>query len=151
MACTIAFGNYSTGTSGGWNNNFLIAQQHTAGSNTVISSLSLMVDGATNYCIALYSDNSGLPGNMLAWTGVQYASAAGWATASIPGTAVSSGTAYWIAVETESVMIHGAIGSLPVTYVSYPFSSIISTGLPASPAWPTTFGSQIYTYAISCN
>ena len=149
--CAFAFGNYSATTSAGWNPGFLIASQYTAGSDMIISQLTVKVEGATNYCVGLYSDNAGKPGSVIAWTGVQYASAAGWATAPIPDTQVLNGTLYWIAVETETEMIHGAVGTIPVSTVSYSFATIISSGLPASASWPDPTGSQTYAYAISCN
>ncbi|QTH43644.1 hypothetical protein J4772_04200 [Cohnella sp. LGH] len=90
--------------------------------------------------MALYSDNSGNPGTLLAET-PEITLFNGWNQGTIPSTALTEGTPYWLVFvlsQTGNVLTYNP----PVQYTSYTYP----TSLPA--AAPTGLTSNGGTYAF---
>ena len=95
--CTGVFGNNAVEGDGGSNGGTLYLDYFVAGSNTSLTKLSFYAYSAyCSYEMAVYSDNSVHPNNLLAQTGV-HTSVYGWNTVDLPSpVALVSGTAYWL-------------------------------------------------------
>jgi hypothetical protein len=136
---------------------YLIQVQHPVTENASITSLSLEMaaqDGA-KYCIAVYSDNSGSPGDPLAWTGIKASPASGsWVSADLlTPLNVLSGVNYWIVYISDNcgTFAHTVTGRVSVNNMSIPLSSIESSGsMPSGVAWTAATNSQQHAYASGC-
>jgi hypothetical protein len=107
---------------------------------------------ASSYCVGLYEDNSGSPGNMIASSGVQNG-VPGWNRASIGTQSVTSGQTYWLVfISQNNTIVSAATGSTPTKYMSYNWSSIVSAGMPTSTSgWSSwTLGAAANIYSTYC-
>lgn len=103
--------------------------------SAVVESLSAFVPSG-NCRMALYSDNGGAPGTLIAQTGV--VGAVGYTTAAIANTPLPAGN-YWVGVQTDSSYIYysSASGSYYVLGHSWgPFPDSVSGGLSGSGTIP---------------
>jgi hypothetical protein len=113
-------------------NNFIEALTFAVSSPVTITSLSMHVDttGGGNTVLGLYSDNSGVPGTLLA-SGVISDTVSSWNTVSVTPVAISAGN-YWLAFDnsSSSTIFDQGTGSVTNYQLTYAYSG----SLPAT--WP---------------
>ncbi len=131
----MVFGKSSVGSSNEGYPNWVISNQYTAPQDGTAYSISIYVIGnAGNQVQAgIYSDASG-PNSLLA-VSAPATTIAGWNTIAIPNIAISSGTKYWIAMQTQ--------GTLTIAYDSGAAGSAVSTAQSNTfGTFPDPFGAQ---------
>lgn len=123
--------------------NNICATRVTASQSIIAANLNLYIaSGAAGYVrMGIYTDNSGSPGTLLAQTS-SIAAANGWLTGSIPDTALTSGTNYWLVFifsQTGSHTRYNSSGALK--WASYTYGALPSTA-------PAMTGSNTATYSF---
>lgn len=156
MICGVKFGSSSSATNGSSGPGNLFAHKFTAGAETELTSFNINLAAAGKYCIGIYNDNSGMPGNMLVWTGVQTA-ASGWNSANLPGPyTIASGTVFWIVFGSD-VWILGSTDAAYTNYYRYEagvtnISAIETAGtMPSVSTWLTNDTYRNHVYANGCS
>jgi hypothetical protein len=126
-----------------WGSNHFILSKFTADTTGTISQIKIRCGATVHVKVAIYSDSSGVPGSLLNATDTSTACIPGWNTISITGTAVTSGTPYWLAFNSDaSVVQAGNPGAgyttyyRPATYSSFSsFPSSAGTGFTTQSNW----------------
>jgi hypothetical protein len=77
-------------------------QRFQAEQSGTMSIFKVKCSGSSNVKVAIYADNSGEPGSRLGYNDLSRAVTSGWNSLSIPSTAVTSGTYYWLAVNADA-------------------------------------------------
>jgi hypothetical protein len=139
-----------------WSSSFIVAAQFTAGSAANITDLYYRRQGdvAGAVALALYADNGGKPGTLLA-SGQVSSDAATWYDVPItPAVAVTSGTAYWIVsvCENDGVANCNSGCGQSSLYAAYSWSTYLADGFSAdlsSQSW-LTWRATVLNYAVSC-
>ncbi len=151
--CVYKIGNNSEDTSNTANLSLVYAEPYTPSSTVIINTLSMTVQSATRYWIALYSDNSGEPGSMITSTGIKPAAGTGVLSGQIPEQTLTGGTQYWLVArpETNSVT-YDVIPDFAHRYIEYGFNTIESgTPPPSGAAWIYETGFSMHVSASYCN
>jgi hypothetical protein len=80
---------------------------------------------ACNFKYAIYADNSGSPGALIAAVNTSTPMSPGWNAFSFPSTAITSGTYYWLAVcfDTASGVAYLSSGGLGIKYKAVTYST----------------------------
>jgi phosphotransferase system IIB component len=78
-------------------NNYLILDKWAAVATGDVTRIRVKCTTTGNVKVALYTDNSGIPGTLISANNAGAAVVAGWNNITIPSTAVTTGTNYWIA------------------------------------------------------
>jgi len=156
MVCGVKFGSNSSATNGSSGPGNLFAHKFTASAETELTSLNINLAAAGKYCIGIYSDNAGLPGSMLVWTGIQTA-ASGWNSANLPAPyTIASGTVFWIVFGSDAWIL-GSTDSAYTNYYRYEagvtnISAIETAGtMPAVSTWLTNDSYRNHVYANGCS
>ncbi|PKL91497.1 MAG: hypothetical protein CVV21_07900 [Candidatus Goldiibacteriota bacterium HGW-Goldbacteria-1] len=157
MDCGIKFGSNSNSSSGSSGPNNLYAHKFTPNAETSVTALSIEMAAAGKYCIGIYSDNSGTPGSMLAWTGVKTAASAGWFTSSLSTPYIlTAGTDFWFVFSADEWVP----GSTDAAYTSYSryvggettIAAIETAGvMPSGGTWTTFASYRHHLYASGCS
>ncbi|MBN2753282.1 MAG: hypothetical protein JXR81_00310 [Candidatus Goldbacteria bacterium] len=133
---------------------FLFGHDFVMSADVTISKLSVKLESASDYIIGIYTDNSGSPGTLLSQTEIK-SGTIGWNTASIPATALVSGSKYWLVSCSDSSSIKcNSTSDTGLKYGYYPWSDIVTNnGMPSSySSWITDVnGGDVKMYAMSCN
>ncbi|HNZ29194.1 MAG TPA: hypothetical protein PK247_03770 [Candidatus Goldiibacteriota bacterium] len=157
MVCGVKFGSSSDTANGSSGAGNLFAHKFTAITETSLTTLSLKLYTAGKYCIGIYSDNAGTPGNMITWTGVKTASAAGWNSAELPAAYnLAQGDVFWI-VYGADVTAYGNTDAAYIDYYRYsagitPISAIETAGtMPVGGTWNINNSYRHLVYATGCS
>lgn len=148
--CGYAFGNNADNDTLGWAGGYLFASSFTLSAGENISSLAVKLGAATNYIAGVYSDNSGVPADIMTQTGV-VSGISGWNTAVVQTAGLIKGGTYWLVVVTENVgvRLNPGTGAGKSANISW---SEVSAGLPLdlnSKSW-SGISDEIKIYAVSC-
>jgi hypothetical protein len=134
------------GTANAGGQNGIEIQQMTTGSAGTLSSISVYFLNADNspnnkFQVAIYADDSGAPGSLIASSGANTISPGAWNTANLSAT-LSASTTYWLAVEenaSSGTKDETVYNNTAVSYKFwYPGTSVNGTTV-AYGAWPSTF------------
>ncbi|MBN2753281.1 MAG: hypothetical protein JXR81_00305 [Candidatus Goldbacteria bacterium] len=157
MVCGIKFGSNSSNSNGSSGPNNLYAHKFTPNAETSVTALSIELAAAGKYCIGIYSDNSGTPGSMLAWTGVKTAASAGWFTSSLSTPYIlTAGTSFWF-VFSANAWVPGSTDAAYTSYNRYVFGetdidAIETAGvMPSGGTWVNTTSYRNHLYASGCS
>lgn len=97
-ACGIVCGNSADDDDDSFSNGILIAVSFTASTNCTLTTLSCKSSSSTGQiAMGIYSDNSGVPGTLLAQTPGN-TPVTGWNSITITPLSIVSGVQYWLAV-----------------------------------------------------
>jgi len=147
--CGIVFGDILDDDISYWNSDNLLALAYTPDSGKEINRLGVKLNADTNYILAIYDDNSGEPGDVLAQTSEQ-SGITGWNEAALASPVLlSAGVKYWVVSIAESAPIK-ANGSLGTSYYSYSYSDAASLGMPGGLTGWVGNGGRIKVYATTC-
>lgn len=148
--CVIVIGDKLDDEDGSWSPDYLVALDQVVTSNTTVHKLGVKLDNTANFILAVYDDNAGAPGAVLAQTAPQ-SGAAGWNEAAVTTTAsLTGGSKYWVVVITDVGAVASNDTSGEVQYLSYSYSTAASSGMPGSQAGWSNFGGRTKVYAKSC-
>lgn len=127
--------NEGTGITATCNADYILANIFTASSSGRIDELRVKLNASSNFIAALYEDNGGEPGSLLASSGV-ISGTAGWNIADITDINITLGTKYWIGVITQakSYIMNSGSGNSEMVF-SYPWSSASTTGIGTHSGW----------------
>ena len=150
----LTFGKTDAGSSNEGYPSWVISNKYTAAQDGTASSISIYVFGnaGSQVQVGIYSDSSG-PHTLLAMS-APTVTAAGWNTITIPDTAISAGTSYWIAMQTQGVLTiaydTGTAGSAVSTASTNPFGTF------PDPFGPQATSSELFSMYVnycplSCN
>ena len=135
----------------------MFSSQFVASSTGTITTLNTYVytvgTGATNHGeMALYSDSGGSPHTLLANSASTVLTANSWNSFSIPSTAVTAGTNYWLMFEADSNTTGYANATANVQYPTVDETHTYSAALPTTWATTTSFyGNEASMYASILN
>jgi C1A family cysteine protease len=114
--------------------NYFILDRFAANSTGSIASIKVKCGASGNVKVAIYADSSGSPGALLNAVNTGTAVTTGWNTISIPSTAVTAGTYYWLAYIMDTSCVNYKIeGSTArwfktVSYSGFTFPSSAGSG-----------------------
>jgi hypothetical protein len=148
--CGYAFGNNADNDTLGWAGGYYFASPFTIPNTEEISSIVVKLADATNYAAGIYSDNAGVPADVITQTGV-VSGIAGWNTKTAATASLNAGVTYWLLVVTENVGARISPGTGTGKYALVSWSDV-STGLPLdlnSEVW-NNFTDEIKIYTVSC-
>lgn len=113
---------------GGGTAGYIVATKYTLSQAGTVTQVSIYVIQSGNVKAAIYADNSGRPGNLLAANNAPTAVRPGWTTISIGPVSMAAGT-YWIAFnqDVSSIRVYKAGGTRQSAYVPYAFSNNMPT------------------------
>jgi hypothetical protein len=130
--------------------NYLLLDKFTAEATGSLSQIKIKAGAAGNVKVAIYSDVSGSPGSLLSAVNTGTSVTTGWNNISITTTTITSGTAYWLALISDSYCMSykstGGTGRYKaVSYSSFTFPTTTSglsswTGYHLVQGWGSTGG-----------
>jgi hypothetical protein len=91
-----------TSSSGNNFSNYVSLCKFTAEATGSVTSIGVKCSGNGNVKVAIYADNSGQPGSLLNAVNTSTPVSSGWNAITIPTTAITIGTSYWLAVACDS-------------------------------------------------
>ncbi|MGB8707208.1 MAG: hypothetical protein WCD72_04570, partial [Dehalococcoidia bacterium] len=114
--------------------NYFCLSKFTAEATGAVTEIKIYCGGACNVKIGMYQNNGGEPGALLNAINTSQACVAGWNTIAFPSTAVTSGTDYWLAFNSNAhqVAFHYATVQRRykvATYSSFSFPNPAGSGL----------------------
>jgi hypothetical protein len=119
--------------------NYFILSRFTANSTANMTQFKINCSGAGNVKVAIYSDNAGQPGNLLNSINTSTPVVAGWNTITFPSTALTSGTNYWLAFNSDSTIVGAKSGVGNRRYMAATFSTFNCPGSVGALAADTTY------------
>ncbi len=143
-----SFGNSAAGT-GGYNlAGQLDCAQYTLNQAMTVTSMNLYMGSGTSGCgvVGVYSDNAGVPGSLLAQSGIS-ALAPGWNSFSLPPTLLAAGK-YWLSgsFSGNAVFDYSNGGGGTMRFETYAYTG----GLPSGVGSTTGYGWLMSAYAGGC-
>lgn len=149
-SCSYAFGNNADNDTLNWGSGYIFACPFTISSGVTVTKLNVKLSGGPIiiYAAGIYSDNSGVPADLISQTGV-INGAPGWNSVTITAAALNSGNTYWLVVTSENPGIRYLSGSGSCLYALTTWND---AGLPsdlASISW-SPLADEIKIYAVSC-
>jgi uncharacterized protein (DUF2141 family) len=120
-------------TNGGGLAGYIVATKYTLSQAGTVTQVAVYAIQSGNVKAAIYADNSGTPGNLLAANNVVTAVRAGWTTISIGPVSLAAGT-YWIAFnqDTNYIRVYKSGGTRQSAYTPYSFSNNMPNNYPSS-------------------
>jgi hypothetical protein len=97
-----------------------------------VTSFRVRATGSGNVKVAIYTDTSGEPDSRLGYNDSSQAVSSGWTSLSIPSTPVTSGSYYWLAINSNAQVANAHSGAGSVRYKAATFSTF---------SWPASAGS----------
>ncbi|MBN2755273.1 MAG: hypothetical protein JXR81_10510 [Candidatus Goldbacteria bacterium] len=148
--CEIVIGNKIDDDNGYWSWNYLVALDQVVTSGTTVYKLGIKLKYDSDYILAIYDDNAGEPGVVLAQTAPQ-TGVIGWNEAAVTTPVLlSAGSKYWLVSITGFDSITDNTDSGIVKYKSYLYTTAASSGMPGSlTGWNDNSG-RTKVYATSC-
>ncbi|MBN2754675.1 MAG: hypothetical protein JXR81_07395 [Candidatus Goldbacteria bacterium] len=150
--CDILFGYNLDNDSNNFLENSLVGSLFEMSDEANINRLSVKLNVDSDYSIGIYTDNAGEPGTLLVETGIKNG-LAGWNTADIGLTTLSSGEKYWLISITQNkgVRVCTSVNRGYKGY-TYAWSDIVSDGMPSSlSGWISVSLCEQKIYASYCN
>ncbi len=116
-------------------------------SEITIHGLNALLTKTSKCIIAVYDDNSGEPGTLLASTGVVTGKAE-WNRFAVPDTVIPSGQEFWIVCTSEvsAVEMYNSGAATVYKHFEYPWSSSLAGGIGEHTGWASSIG-EIQLYA----
>ncbi|MBN2755277.1 MAG: hypothetical protein JXR81_10530 [Candidatus Goldbacteria bacterium] len=149
-SCGIVIGDKLNNENGDWSEDYLVALDQVIASDTTVYKLGIKLGADSNYILAIYNNNAGQPGSVIAQTAAR-SGTTGWNEADLTSpVSLTAGSTYWLVAITDTVSITSNEDSGIVKYYSYLYSDAASLGMPGGlTGWNDNSG-RIKVYATSC-
>lgn len=125
----------TTSDTGHVTNNYLVADQYVTSVSLTVFQISSYGQASGNVEIAIYTDNSGVPGNLISGTEVSASVTGGvWSQVTIPNTYLAAGT-YWIVFDIDTAEAITSLSSGQTVgriFQSWEFTSGLPSTAPSS-------------------
>ncbi|MFH1383206.1 MAG: hypothetical protein ABIH70_10035 [Chloroflexota bacterium] len=111
---------------------YFLLDKYTASATGTVTNIGIKAIRGGNVKVAIYSDNAGQPGDLLAAVNTDSPVVAGWNSIPITATPVTLGTVYWLAYISDTPSIYYYINPAPGSESLYKATPYAGFSFPAS-------------------